>query len=55
MLKAIFEKYKLNAHKPLKIKDIILNNLYLRILFENYENVKKNYITRTFADNLVNH
>jgi hypothetical protein len=49
LLKAIFEKYKLNAHKPLKIKDIILNNLYLRILFENYENVKKNLYDKDFC------
>jgi len=53
--KAIFEKYKLNMHKPLKIKDIIINNVHFRILFENYENVRKNYMTRTFVDNLINH
>lgn len=53
--KGIFEKYKLNTHKPLKIKDILINNVHFRILFENYENVKKNYMTRSFVDNLVNH
>ena len=53
--KEIFEKYKLNMHKPLKIKDILINNVHFRILFENYENVRKNYMTRTFVDNLINH
>ena len=53
--KTILEKYKINISQPLKIKDIIINKVYFRLLYENYENVKKNYTTRTFADKLFNY
>ena len=53
--KAILEKYKINITQPLKIKDIIINKVHFRILYEKQENIKKNLKTRTFVDNLFNY
>ena len=53
--KAILEKYRINITQPIKIKDIIINKVHFRILYEKYENIHKNYMTRTFVDNLLNH
>ena len=52
--KTILEKYKIN-NQSIKIKDVIINNVYFRILYEKQEVVKKNYMTRTFVDHLFNY
>ena len=53
--KIILEHYKLNVSKPFLIKDIIINKVKFRILYEKKVNIKKYYNTRTFVDNLFNH
>ena len=53
--KNILENYRLNIFQSIKIKDVIINNVHFRILYEKEESIKKNYMTRTFVDNLYNH
>ena len=53
--KSMMEKYNLNISKPLKIKDIIVNKIHFRILYENVIDINKNYKNRTFVDNLINY
>ena len=53
--KDIMEKYNLNIYKPIIIKDIIINKIHFRILYENIININKNYKTRRFIDNIINY
>ena len=56
--KVILEKNKINISQLLKVKDIIVNQVYFRIIYENNENnnnFKQNYKTRTFVDKLFNY
>ena len=53
--KAIIEKYNLNINQTLKMKDLIINKVYFRILYENTIIINKNQKSRRFIDHLFNY
>ena len=45
---------KNNFSSPLNYKEIFINNLYFKIIYEETEQTKKDYKTKTFIDHLFN-